>query len=177
MKLPVEQADCKVFPGGWSYYPQEMFHALQAVEHRGRVKMLEFGAGQGTEVLADLLIAKQVPFLYVSYENDARYLSTREDVHAILWKETPDKLHPEKYDLVLIDGPRGSTTDTRLRWFPLLQQVVRKGTVLVIDDFGHNPKYRVELDRHFTYFTVAEKNPEAPIGESWAVVQIEGVVR
>lgn len=152
-----------------------MYRALGAVKYGARLKLLEFGAGAGTEALASLLQSKQVPFLYVSYENNPEYLSTREDVKAVYWKETPEHLYPERYDLILMDGPRGSKTNTRMRWFPLLRPVVKKGTILVIDDFGHNPGYRSNLDQHFSYFTVAEKDPDAETGESWIVVEIEKV--
>ena len=134
-----------------------------------------FGAGAGTEALVNLLIRQEIPFEYVSYENDPSYLPTHLRVHAVLWKKTPEALVPGPYDLILMDGPKGAETMTRMRWFPLLPPVIRKGTVFLVDDFGANPNYGVELQKRFEYTEIADR-PRTSVGvDNWRVVRIEGV--
>lgn len=174
--MDVTWLECTAFPGGWSYSPQLMFEALRATEQRGEtLEILELGAGQGTEVLANLLNILEIPFRYISYEDNPEYVCKRQDVRGIHWTLFPSKLASGPYDLILMDGPRGAATGTRLRWFPLLPEVVRSGTILVVDDFYANPGYGVGLKRYFEYDVVAEK-PRVRVGvDNWCVVRITGI--
>jgi len=175
MKLSITADECTVFTGGWGYSAKLMSCALGAVEYEGRLSILEFGAGQGTLLLAGLLEKVGAPFRYVSYENNPDWVCPLENVETVLWEQYPKEILPGPYDLIIIDGPRGARTGGRLPWFSLTRPVVRVGTILAVDDFDHNVKYQEKLDENFSYEPVGYHPLEVFAGENWRAVRVLGV--
>lgn len=151
-----------------------MLVGLNEVSYRGKLQILELGAGEGTHRLVELLQGRKVPFEYTSYENDTRWICTRPEVYSVVWTTMPALLRPHIYDFVIVDGPKGAV---RAKWYPLLKDCVRKGSVILIDDYGHHPEFRVALNETFQYKVVGEYLPEARSGETWKVVKVEGTIR
>lgn len=170
--LDIQSEECSLFPGGWSMPPREMHDALKSVTYTDTLKILEMGSGEGTRVLAILLRSKGIPNLYVSYENDPRFLVKDPGVTTIMWSEFPKELYHDIFDLVIIDGPNGKI---RKNWYPLLRSVVRPGTVIAIDDFGHYKEFGEALDKNFTYTTISEYEPQARRGVTWKVVVVNAI--
>lgn len=170
--IEINSEECSLFPGGWSMPPREMFDALKSVTYIDTFKVLEMGSGEGTRVLAILLRSKGIPNLYVTYEDNPRFLVKDPGVTTIMWSEFPKELYQEVFDLVIVDGPAGRI---RKDWYPLLRDVVRPGTVLAIDDFGHYREFGEALDANFFYTTISEYEPFARKGVTWKVVVVNGL--
>ena len=171
-KLNITRDQCNIFPGGWSIKPEEMYTALSSVEYTDVLRILEFGAGDGTRALVKLLTDTGVGFEYTSYENDALFAVMDPRVHTVMWRDMPTKLEQGIFDLVIIDGPMGLD---RCKWYPLVAPMTHKGTIIVVDDYHHFTEFKVALDKHFTH-DVIQEHLEAPIpgaGQvSWVVTRV-----
>ena len=175
-KINITSEQCSVFPGGWSIKPDQMFTALSNVEYTDKLKILELGAGVGTNVLADLLTKLGVPFTYVSYENDPVYACTRPDVQTVMWTTWPTELVKDLYDLVIIDGPAGRQ---RVHWYPLIRDVVHPGTIILVDDYCHFAAFKLALNLNFKHHMICEKTQSRqPTGGqiSWVVTRVISAV-
>lgn len=171
-KIAVTRKQCDIFPGDWSVKPEQMYVALSNTTYKDKVNIIEFGAGAGTDCLAQLLTDINVPFKYVSYENDPVYASKRPDVQTVLWSEWPTLLVANTYDLVIIDGPAGRN---RIKWYPLVRRHVRKGTVLLIDDYRHFSDFAKAVNINFRHRVIREDTypPRIEGGQiSWLVTRI-----
>jgi hypothetical protein len=172
-QINITEEQCKVFPGGWSIKPDQMYVALSNVTYTDKLNVLEFGSGTGTHCLAQLLTDLKIPFNYVAYENDPVYVCNRPDVRTVLWTKWPEQLEPEVYDLVIIDGPAGKN---RIKWYPLIKQVTRSGTILMIDDFRHFSEFLLALNLNFKHKVIREvTKPVSPYGGqiSWLVTAVK----
>ena len=151
--LTVTTEECANFPGGWSLNQEQMISALSNVSYDNKLRVLEFGSGEGTYVLARILTRRGIDFDYVAYETDEDYACTHPAVKTIMYSpdEFPTELHEGIYDLVVIDGPTGKC---RTKWYPLLRDHVREGTIVLIDDFRHFPEFASEFRRHFKFDTI-----------------------
>lgn len=172
MELRITEKDCENFPGRWSLNPEQVYTALSHVTYRRVLKILEFGSGKGTYVMARMLNRKGIRFKYVTYENDERFVCDHPKVQTVFWTDFPKKLVKGIYDLVIIDGPAGLT---RTQWYPLLRSHVRQGTILLIDDFRHFKQFLKVLKRNFRYRLIHEvAEPKVPgrAQVTWRVVQV-----
>lgn len=169
--------ECSHFPGGWSYDPALIHAALSALQWSSKLRVLEFGAGQGTRLLVKLL-ERKIPspgFEFVSYEDNPEWVCTHPKVQTILWSKTYPEILSGPYHLILIDGPRGSTTDRRLPWFTKIRPVVQPGTILVVDDFDRNSKYEKLLQENYVYEEVARRKLQVAGENNWIVVRVQQV--
>lgn len=173
-QLSVTDEDCAGFESGWSLHPAAMRRALSAVTYDQRLNVLEFGAGTSTDRLANLLETKDIPYRYVSYENDPSFASKHPKVETILYDTDagwPTVLIDGVFDFVMVDGPHGFG---RVRWYPLLRSQVRRCTILLIDDFEHTVDFGRALDESFGYQEVdyygTGKIPSP--GKCWKTVRI-----
>lgn len=134
------------FPGNWSLCPEEIYLALKYCEYDESLKILEFGAGEGTVQLAKLLTNKNIPFEYYSFESSRNFIKQIENVFYYLYALPPLPYNdlreavkqveiPElpTFDLVIVDGPHGVS---RCEWYAKFKKYTRPGTVLLIDDFS-----------------------------------------
>ena len=119
--------------------------------------------------MLDVLDARGVPFQYVSYESDPRWVSRSPRVETRLWTCFPVAIDGGPFDLVIIDGPTGVT---RMQWYPLLPPVVRPGTILLVDDYGHYPEFGRALDAALEHETVDEYRADATSGVTWKIVRV-----
>lgn len=149
------------FKGGWSLAPCSIFLAIKHLTYVNELNILEFGSGDGTTQLVDLLTKNNIIFNYTSVEHDESYAKTAnvnyQLYHLDGWNYNPDQLDSVNltldriYDLVIIDGPHGVG---RAKWYSKIKNNIRKGTVLLVDDFHHYVEFSTELDTHFEYETI-----------------------
>ena len=159
-KIQVEINDFSNFKGGWGLAPFEIYLTIKHVEFNDVLNILEFGSGDGTTNLVNLLKLKNVIFDYTSIEHDEAYAKTP-DVKYHLYNLnnnyvsediTKVTLELDKtYDLVIVDGPHGVG---RANWYSKFKKNVRNGTIILVDDFHHYKEFGEELDKHFIYETV-----------------------
>ena len=159
-KIQIELNDFSSFKGGWGLAPYPIFLSIKHVEYEDKLNILEFGSGDGTTYLTNLLQNKNVSFDYTSIEHDKKYANTP-NVHYQLYDLKHDYtandldkvvLKLDKiYDLVIVDGPHGSG---RAKWYSKFKNNVKEGTIILIDDFHHYTEFGDELDRHFNYNTI-----------------------
>ena len=161
--LNITSTDCRGFAGGWSLDSRQMFKALQAVRYKRILNILEFGSGAGTGILHNICVKKGVATRYIAYEDNSLYACP--DVTTIVYKDFPTEiLHlPMPADLVVIDGPHGVS---RVKWYPLIKPHVRRGTIIIVDDFLHYKEFGETLDANFSYDAIDEYQ-EPPKGDGW----------
>ncbi len=159
--------DCAAFPGKWSICPEAAYAALKVVRYEHNLRVLEFGSGEGTKAILDLLTKREIPFVYHAWENNEQYISADPRVHTYIWDgiNFPSQL-TGTYDLVIVDGPNGVT---RNKWYPLLKDVVQNGTILLLDDFYHHKEFAVALEENFAFRTV---DCHSEGHECWKVVEV-----
>lgn len=167
--MDIKLEELEEFVGGWEYSADFIQAAFKDLSYGEMLNILEFGSGAGAVKLANLLESKGTPFKYVAYENDPRWVVEDSRIETVTWTEFPRSLKPLIYDLVLIDGPNGVV---RAKWYPLLREVVRPGTILAIDDHGHYEEFQKALDENFKYDLVEQFEPEARRGVTWKVVRV-----
>lgn len=187
------QDDCRAMPGRWSLWPAAVETALNAVAwdrlplvtgHPDEApvpffSVLELGAGAGTAALNEILRAKPLRYNYISLESNAKYLAAVPGVLSVHQPSFPDDLLQVlpttfgKADLIIVDGPNGVI---RSRWYPLLRPLVRRGTVLLLDDFDHFPEFAQALDSNFNYQLIDHVNLGKPASGGsvvcWRIVRI-----
>jgi hypothetical protein len=157
MKIETDIQDFIHFNSGWSLSPYEIYLSIKNVTFENKLKILEFGSGDGTTKLVDFLNKKNVIFCYTSVEHDKSFAKTP-NVDYITYDlsngynlseiENVD-LHLEKiYDLVIVDGPNGIG---RCVWYSKIKNNVREGTIILVDDFHHYKEFSLELDKNFEY--------------------------
>ena len=161
--------DCEKFPGSFSLAPMEVYLALKHATYEDKFNVLEFGAGQGTIRLVELLNNKGIDFTYNSFENSPEYLLKIPNVtfhyYNLPWCEwgTMEKWRPyvqavqmiklPTADLVIVDGPHGVS---RADWYPKFKEFTREGTIILIDDFHHYREFGQALNENFVYETILE---------------------
>lgn len=180
-RLNISPVDCKEFTSGWSLSPDAVYAALKHTRYNKKLRLLEFGSGIGTRHMVNLLKSKNVPFKYIAYENNPDYVTDAPEVRTILWDwdTFPTRIAGGKFDLVIIDGPNGVR---RQLWYPLLKKSVRRGTVMLIDDFLHYSEFKTALCKNFEYAIMAEYAKTVPVNAdsaprliTWQVVQVLAV--
>ena len=169
--LNIPQEECGIFKGGWSLDATAMYYALRAIRYADKLRILEFGSGDGTAALVELLDRHSVPFDYTAYENNIEYKCPDHRVRTMLWEEFPSKVRKDVYDFVIIDGPHGVT---REKWYPLIKPVVRAGTIILIDDWMHYAEFMKALDNNFTYRVIEAHAEYTEICSyiTWLIVEV-----
>ena len=99
--------DFSVFKGGWSYMAQEMQNAVSLLPQQKNLSVLEFGSGDSSIKLFNLL-SKKYKVDYTSFESNKDFYINHTEINCLIYDETQiEKLniHNNKYDFILIDGP------------------------------------------------------------------------
>lgn len=98
--------------GGWSIKPDAYSFIIKNLEYGSTI--LELGSGVGTEVLSE-------KYKMVSIEHNSRFIGKYNStyIHAPMkghWYDIGKVREglPEKYDMILIDGPVGSESKNRI---------------------------------------------------------------
>jgi len=160
-KIHLELNEFLDFKGGWSLAPYSIFLAIKHLTYTNELNILEFGSGDGTTQLVDLLTKNNITFNYTSVEHDKAYAKTPNVNYQLYsldgWNYNPNDLDlitltlDRMYDLVIVDGPHGVG---RAKWYSKFKNNVKKGTIVVVDDFHHYAEFGIELDTHFEYETI-----------------------
>lgn len=159
--------DCQSFPSNFSLAPEEVYYALKYATYKDTFNVLEFGAGEGTIRLVELLQKQKVPYDYHTFENALEYVFTLPNVtfhyyqlppvdNLYKWRPVIQSLEMPELpiaDLVIVDGPHGVS---RADWYAKFKHLTRPGTVIIIDDFHHYSEFGKELDKNFDYETIVE---------------------
>jgi hypothetical protein len=163
--------ECQDFPSDFSLAPEEIYYSLKYATYKDTFQILEFGAGEGTVRLVELLQKQNIPYEYNTFENCLNFILNLPNVtfhyyplpdvewhHLDQWRpfvqsvEMPDL---PIADLVIVDGPHGRS---RADWYTKFKHLTRPGTIILIDDFHHYEEFGDELDKNFVYETIIEYN-------------------
>jgi hypothetical protein len=164
--------DIAHFQGGWSYTQNEMLEFLKHINIRDSYKILEFGAGNSTKILYDIIERFCYDIEYDTFENDRNFYVTHKKVNTIMYDVddidlviTPNK----KYDIIIIDGPNGVL---RAKWYNKIRENIKSDTILLIDDYNHYSEFESQLNENFTYNILSKSDvPFVPYGEhSWRIL-------
>lgn len=174
--------DIPIFNGGWSYTQKEMIELFKYIEYKNDFHILEFGSGNSTVKLYNHFKKYSDNLLYYCYESDPEYknyiknddMSSLNNVNMVLYNINDIRLLNIPniiFDLILIDGPTG---DKRALWYSKLKNNVKKGTIILIDDFNHYKCFSDELDKNFEYELLSFSNEPFVInGEhSWKIIKV-----
>jgi len=188
----IKEEDLKIFKGGWSYTFLEMTELFKHIplnqsntlrtQNASRealfpsdtekiYRVLEFGGGESSLSLYNLL-NRFYKVEYDIYENNIEFLVNNPKLNTIMYdmsKMEEMDIHNKKYDLILIDGPNGSS---RSLWYSKIRKCIKDDTILLIDDFNHFNIFQTELDRNFKYNILSKSDiPFIPYGEhSWRIL-------
>lgn len=163
------------FNGGWSYTQKEMTELFKHVEFQPNFSVLEFGSGDSTVKLYNYIKSNVSNLTFYTYESNSSFINDNPNIHYITYNEhdiesvsIPDM----QFDLILVDGPNG---EARTKWYSKIKKNVKKGTILLIDDFNHYKSFGDELDKNFDYTLLSfSDEPFVPYGEhSWKIVSIQ----
>lgn len=179
--IDITQDDTMGFPGDWSLNPQEIYRALKFTCYQNSMKILEFGAGEGTVQLTKFLVKKNISYEYHVFENNVQFAKELDNVTYYLY-ELPSNVHCNEwgstienielpilpiFDLVIVDGPHGVS---RAKWYSKFKKYTRPGTVILIDDFHHYKEFEEALEKNFKYITIVEYNQ----AHTWKLIN-EGI--
>jgi hypothetical protein len=172
MSTIVSDDDVKQFQGGWSYTSKEMGDFFKFVKSKEEYKILEFGSGNSTKIMYDIMERFCKNIEYDTYETDAAYKVVHKNVNSILY--TMDEIDnvqllDKKYDIILIDGPNGVN---RYKWYEKIRNNVSYDTIILIDDYNHYKEFEDALNAIFKYRVLsASDEPFVPYGEhSWRII-------
>ena len=174
-----ERNDFSVFVGGWSYVGESLFQACNSlnIADTNSLSVLEFGCGDSTVKLHGILKNRlpDLKILYDCYENNPSFAILHPNIICTLYhKDNIDAvaLSSRKYDLVLIDGPHGVD---RMKWYSKVTDVIREGTVVLIDDWNHYDEFEESLIQDigsvWNYDTICLADHKIPV-KSYKVVKI-----
>ena len=160
MKNNIILSDFTNFVGGWSLSPYSIYLSYKHSTNNGIFNILEFGSGDGTNKLVEYLIDKKIDFKYTSIEHDTDYAKTPNVdyiIYPLDYDYTPSDIEKidlkldRIFDLVIVDGPHGVG---RAKWYSKFKDNIRKGTIVLIDDFHHYEEFEIELNKVFEYETI-----------------------
>jgi hypothetical protein len=162
--------DIDFFNGGWSYTPNEMKEFLKYLTLKDKYSVLEFGSGDSTKKLYDIISRFCYEIEYHTYENDINYFVNYKNVKTILYDNIDNVEIPDnKYDIIIVDGPHGIN---RMKWFSKFKNNIKYDSLLLIDDFNHYKEFKEQLDYNFEYKILSLSDVKfVPNGEhSWILV-------
>ena len=170
--MSYSDTDINSFEGGWSYTPAEMRELFKHIKPRNHYNVLEFGAGNSTIKIYDIVSRYCNTIDYDTCESDSSYIVNYKNVNTIFYsiEEMNSLVLPnKKYDLVLVDGPNGVH---RAKWYSKLRNHVSYDTIMIIDDYNHYIEFENELNRNFKYTVLSASDvPFVPYGEhSWRII-------
>lgn len=137
-----------IFQGGWSYSPEEIKSIYFLLPKQKNLNVLEFGAGDSSIKLYNLL-SKVYEVNYDVYESNSNYEVKHHNIKCFIYNEN-DILNLDignkKYDLILIDGPTGIS---RKYWYSKITNNIKNGSIILIDDWDHYQEFEDYLVNDF----------------------------
>jgi hypothetical protein len=166
------EKDYNNFEGGWSYSPKEMSEFLKFLAVKDSYNVLEFGGGNSTKKLHDIISRYCYEISYDVYENNPNFKVDYKNVNTVIYDINDInnvKILDKKYDIILIDGPNGNL---RAKWYPKIRDNIKKDTIILIDDYNHYIEFETELNKNFSYKVLsASDEPFRNYGEhSWRII-------
>jgi hypothetical protein len=167
-----QESDINKFKSGWSYTPNEMRDFFKYLIVKDSYKVLEFGAGDSTKILYDIIERYCKNIEYDTFETDINYAVKYKNVNTILYDSNNidnTTIPNKKYDIILIDGPTGVL---RSKWYFKIRNNIKYDTILLIDDYKHYKEFEDELNKNFDYLILSRSDvPFVPNGEhSWRIL-------
>lgn len=142
------ELDFSIFKGGWSYMAEEMKNAVNSLPIKDSISVLEFGCGDSSIKLFNLL-SKKYKVEYCAYESNPNYKINHNEINCKVYNENDIEkidLGNKKYDFILIDGPNGVL---RKFWYAKIVNNVHKDSVILIDDWCHYQEFEDALVKDF----------------------------
>lgn len=177
----IKKLDFSVFQGGWSYMAEEMHNAVSLLPDQKNLNILEFGCGDSSIKLFNILSEKYT-VKYKAYESNKFFIINHIGIECIFYNESELQslqIGNEKYDFILIDGPNGMA---RKYWYIKIINNVKKGTIVLIDDYCHYKEFEHALVNDFgskVKYEIIETrkefdaNSDPSIGyKSWKIIKI-----
>jgi hypothetical protein len=140
--------DFSVFQGGWSYMDQEIENAVSVLRDQKEINVLEFGGGDSSLKLFNLL-SNKYKVKYKTFESNPSFMISNENIECILYSENDIEnldIGNEIYDFILIDGPNG---EKRKFWYSKIVNNVKSGSIILIDDWCHYEEFEQALINDF----------------------------
>lgn len=172
--------DFSIFTGGWSYTSEEIKNAIDNLLNQENIKVIEFGCGDSSIKLFNLLKNKYNKVEYTAYESNHQYAIQHDGINCFIYNETEIEnldIGNEKYDFILIDGPNG---EARKFWYSKITNNVKNGTIILIDDWCHYEEFEIALVYDFgskikyeIIETRKEFDPNSTLGyKSWKLIKV-----
>jgi hypothetical protein len=173
--------DFSVFKGGWSYMAEEMNNAVSLLPKQKSLDVMEFGCGDSSIKLFNLLNNKW-DVRYEAFESNSNYIIDNSKINCTHYNEAEIEsldIGNKKYDFILIDGPNGVL---RKHWYSKITNNVKRGTIILIDDWCHFEEFEEALVNDFgskIKYEVIETRKEFDINsaphlgyKSWKIVKV-----
>ena len=173
--------DFSIFKGGWSYMEEEMRNAVSLIPDSEKINVLEFGCGDSSIKLYELL-NKKYKVTYKAFESNPSFTIKHKDIECILYSEEHIEnlnIGNQIYDFILIDGPNGVN---RKFWYSKIINNVKTGTIILIDDWCHFNEFEDALINDFgskVKYEVIETrkefdpNSDPHLGyKSWKIIKV-----
>lgn len=173
--------DFSIFQGGWSYMAEEMKNAVSLLPEQDNLNVLEFGCGDSSIKLFNLL-SKKWNVEYKAFESNQNFHVNHIGIHCFIYNENEIEnlnIGNKKYDFILIDGPNGAL---RKFWYSKITQNVKSGTVILIDDWCHYEEFENALINDFgsiiKYEVIETRKENDPNSDphlgykSWKIVKV-----
>lgn len=145
----MNEFDFSVFKGGWSYMVEEIKNAVSLLPQQETLSVLEFGCGDSSIKLFDLLSKKWNNVEYKAFESNHNFYINHIGIHCFMYNENDIQnlnIGNKKYDFILIDGPNGVL---RKYWYSKITNNVKIGTIILIDDWCHYEEFENALINDF----------------------------
>ena len=131
----------------------------------------DIGAGDSSIKIYEYINTIYKEISYLCYETSSKWAPKHSGIEVIMYREVSSvQLRDQKYDLVLVDGPTGVT---RKLWYKKLKSVVKKGTIVHIDDYDHYKEFEQELKNNLSYEELYRKSRKVKGEKSWLTVKIK----
>lgn len=156
--------------GGWAYCSEQILQFIPDLVKKDNINIIEFGAGDSSIKIREYMNQIYEKVSYLCYETNHHWAPNDSIIEVIMYNNVTDvELREEKYDLVLVDGPTGVT---RKFWYKKLQNIVKSGTIVHIDDYDHYKEFEEELSKNLKYEELYRKSRRFKGEKSWLTVKI-----
>jgi hypothetical protein len=157
--------------GGWAYCSEQILQFVPDLPKGEKINIIEFGAGDSSIKIYEYINTIYKEISYLCYETSSKWAPKHSGIEVIMYREVSSvQLRDQKYDLVLVDGPTGVT---RKLWYKKLKSVVKKGTIVHIDDYDHYKEFEQELKNNLSYEELYRKSRKVKGEKSWLTVKIK----
>ncbi len=170
-----------VFKGGWSYMEEEIQNAVFLLPEQNNLNVLEFGCGDSSIKLFNLLNEKW-NVKYKAFESNNKFFINHSGIECVIYNDKDIEnldIGNDVYDFILIDGPNGIL---RKFWYSKITKNVKKGTIILIDDWCHYNEFENALVNDFgskiKYEVIETRkeydpNSDPHLGyKSWKIVKV-----